>query len=259
MCVCVCSAFDRVRNFEANFFTTQKTPSCIIAKVLKVGPEYPSDESGDGPKREKHNSKNRSDNSISDSQSENSDTRPPTPPKPRGMSKSKYKNLVRKHRKKFPKIKARDITKVVPQQHNIALSIQEEKYIEIPLRKKPRLHGQEVRPRTPPMSRRHTQRTYATLVAEHRKKYPLEPSRVLSSSPQEDIRFSSDNENYSIESLPIQPDLQNISIIPGPSFDKRSSADLRMRRARRRAQDSDSKKKANKARVLRRKLLGPQA
>ena len=163
MCVRVRSDFDRVRKFVADIFPKQNTniPSYNIAKVLKVGPEYSSDESGDGPKREKQDSKNRNDNSVSDSQSEGSDTRPLTPPKSRGMTQCNYKNLVRKHRKKYPKSKPRDLTKVLPQQQNIALPIQEEKYIEIPLRKKPRLYGKEVRPRTPPMSRRHAEHSYS--------------------------------------------------------------------------------------------------
>ena len=110
MCVRVRSYFDRVRKFVGDFFPKQNTntPSHIIAKVLKVGPEYSSDESGDGPKRDKQDSKNRSDNSVSDSESEGNDTRPPTPPKPRGMSKSKYKTLVRKHRKRYPLRKPND-------------------------------------------------------------------------------------------------------------------------------------------------------
>ena len=96
MCVRVRSYFDRVNKLVADFVTKPNTnmPYDIIAKVLKVGPEYSSDESGDGPKRDKQDSKNISDKSVSDSESEGNDTRPPTPPKPRGMSKSKYKTLV---------------------------------------------------------------------------------------------------------------------------------------------------------------------
>ena len=100
MCVRVRSYFAQVREFVAGFYPKQNTntPYYTIAEVLKVGPEYSSDESGDGPKRDKQDNKNRSDNNVSDSESEGSDTRPPTPPKPRGMSKSKYKTLVRHHR-----------------------------------------------------------------------------------------------------------------------------------------------------------------
>ena len=100
ICVRVCSYFDRVREFVAGFYPKQNTntPSYVIAKLLKVGPEYSSDESGDGPKRDKQENKNRSDTSVSDSESDGNDTRPPTPPKPRGMSKSKYKSLVWQHR-----------------------------------------------------------------------------------------------------------------------------------------------------------------
>ena len=87
------------------------------------------------------------------------------------------------------------------------------------------------------MTRRHTERSYANLVSEHRKKYPQAPSRVLSTSPLEDLRFSSGNQKHNIESISIEPELQNI---PLPHT---SSEDLRMRRARRRAQDSECKKR----------------
>ena len=80
-----------------------KSPSKFVSKTLKLGPEFSSDVSGDGPRREDRDSKSTEDSPTSDSKSESNDCRPPTPPKPRGMTKRKYKNFVRKHRNKYPR------------------------------------------------------------------------------------------------------------------------------------------------------------
>ena len=82
-----------------------QTPSKLVGNVLTLGPEYPSDVIGDGPRREGKGQKCTDESKSSDSNLDSSDHRPPTPPKPRGMTKRKYKNLVRKHRKKYPKKK----------------------------------------------------------------------------------------------------------------------------------------------------------
>ena len=65
-----------------------------------MGPEFSSDVSGDGPRREDRDSKSTEESPSSDTKSGSSDHRPPTPPKPRGMTKRNYKNYVRKHRNK---------------------------------------------------------------------------------------------------------------------------------------------------------------
>ena len=107
----VCPDIGTFKNCVTLVINRLKSPCKSIAKLLKLGPEYSSDVSGDGPNRNKRDSKDRNETNISDSPSESSDTRPPTPPKPRGMSKRNYKNLVRKHRKKYPKRKPKDLKK----------------------------------------------------------------------------------------------------------------------------------------------------
>ena len=70
-----------------------------------MGPEFSSDISGDGPDKDSNDKPPvMRGSSSSDSKEEKSDYRPSTPTKPRGMSKQKYKNLVRLHRKKYPRI-----------------------------------------------------------------------------------------------------------------------------------------------------------
>ena len=70
---------------------------------LLMGPAFSSDMAGDGPKSDKDNEckdgqpiHERS--SSSDSKTTESNYRPPTPTKPRRMTRRKYKNLVRLHR-----------------------------------------------------------------------------------------------------------------------------------------------------------------
>ena len=66
---------------------------------LLIGPQFSSDWSADGPDKENHDKVPINEESCSsDTKSDIGESRPPTPPKPRGMGKQKYKNLVRLHR-----------------------------------------------------------------------------------------------------------------------------------------------------------------
>ena len=108
------------------------------------------------------------------------------------------------------------------------------------------------------MSRQMTKRSYKNLVKEHRKKYPQTPAINLSYGPQEDLRFTSEFEkhedktgnrpisltnlgnscnsvaNQKFQMIPEDEDLQTSQKI---SLDKRRSDALRLKRAKRRAQD----------------------
>ena len=66
---------------------------------LLIGPQFSSDPSADGPDKEsKDKVPINEESSSSDTKSDMGESRPPTPTKPRGMTKQKYKNLVRLHR-----------------------------------------------------------------------------------------------------------------------------------------------------------------
>ena len=72
---------------------------------LLMGPQFSSDPSADGPdKKGEDKLIIDDDTSSSDTKSDLSESRPSTPAKPRGMSRRKYKNLVRKHRKQYPRV-----------------------------------------------------------------------------------------------------------------------------------------------------------
>ena len=72
---------------------------------LLIGPQFSSDPSADGPDKENQDKVPINEESCSsDTKSDIGESRPPTPPKPRGMGKQKYKNLVRLHRYKYPKV-----------------------------------------------------------------------------------------------------------------------------------------------------------
>ena len=77
-----------------------------------IGPEFSSDSSADGPNERKEGNKSmHEDSNSSDTKSDERQsrpTRPRTPTKPRWMSKRKYKNLVRKHRTRYPKVTLKD-------------------------------------------------------------------------------------------------------------------------------------------------------
>ena len=70
-----------------------------------IGPQFSSDPSADGPdKKGEDKLPIHEDTSSSDTKSDLPESRPSTPTKPRGMTKRKYKNLVRKHRKQYPRV-----------------------------------------------------------------------------------------------------------------------------------------------------------
>ena len=72
---------------------------------LLIGPQFSSDPSADGPdKKGEDKLPIHEETSSSDTKSAMCENRPSTPTKPRGMSKRKYKNLVRKHRKQYPRV-----------------------------------------------------------------------------------------------------------------------------------------------------------
>ena len=83
-------------------FHARYLPSQLVPKSLKLGPEFSSDVSGDGPRREDQGSKSTDESPTSDSKSGSSDSRPPTPPKPKGMTKRKYKKKCEKTSQKIP-------------------------------------------------------------------------------------------------------------------------------------------------------------
>ena len=116
----VCPDIDTFTNCVKFASDSRNSPSKLIEKPLKFGPEYSSDVSGDGPNRENGDSKTTDESTSSDSRSDSSDNRPPTPPKPRGMSKRNYKKLVRKHRKKYPKRKLKDLRNDVQKCQNFS-------------------------------------------------------------------------------------------------------------------------------------------
>ena len=98
MCVWVNRALMSLRKFWSFACHGFRSPSKLHCNFLTLGPDYPSDAIGDGPRREDKDRKCTDESDTSDSNLGTSDRRPPTPPKPRGMGKRKYKNLVRKHR-----------------------------------------------------------------------------------------------------------------------------------------------------------------
>ena len=77
-----------------------------------MGPEFSSDISGDGPDKCDEKKPVIEGPSSIDSDSEKNDGRPPTPTKPRGMTKQKYKNMVRSHRNNYLKVTSRDSTDI---------------------------------------------------------------------------------------------------------------------------------------------------
>ena len=145
-------------------FHASKFPSKLVPRPINMGPEYSSCVSGDGPGRKDQESKSTDESPSSDSKSASSDNRPHTPPKPRGMSKRNYKNLVRRHRKKYPTTKPKELANGCQDEQNDMLKIQEQNQIETPTSCKPN-------PPTPPMSRNMTKRSYKNFVEKHRKKY----------------------------------------------------------------------------------------
>ena len=193
----VCPNIDTFKNCVTFVFNRRYSPSRLIAKLLKLGPEYSSDVSGDGPNRDKRDSKDRNETNNSDSPSESSDTRPPTPPKPRGMSKRNYKNMVRKHRKKHPKRKPQDLRKGFQTYRMSSLSVQEKDEI--------------------------------------------------------------GNNSVANQKFQTVPEFKDVEIIQRTSLDKHRSDALRIKRAKRKLEDTESKNKARKAPAIRRKVLGPQA
>ena len=127
-------------------FLARNLPSKLVPKSLTMGPEFSSDISGDGPRREDRDSKSTEESPTSDTKSGSSDHRPPTPPKPRGMSKSKYKNYVRKHRKKFPRRKPTDDAKCPQDDQIVRLRMQVQKHSETPTNSTPNLQNNDSRP-----------------------------------------------------------------------------------------------------------------
>ena len=113
--------------------------SNLVPNSLQLGPEFSSNVTGDGPQREDRDSKSTDESPTSDSESGSSDYRPPTPPKPRGMSKRKYKNYVRKHRHKYPRRKPTDDAKCLHDDQNVRVKMQEVKQSEIPTSSTPNL------------------------------------------------------------------------------------------------------------------------
>ena len=72
---------------------------------LLIGPQFSSDPSADGPdKKGEDKLPIHEETDSSDTKSDLPESRPSTPTKPRGMSKRNYKNLVRKHRKQYPRV-----------------------------------------------------------------------------------------------------------------------------------------------------------
>ena len=72
---------------------------------LLIGPQFSSDPSADGPDKENQDKVPINEESCSsDTKYDLGESRPLTPTKPRGMGKQKYKNLVRLHRKQYPKV-----------------------------------------------------------------------------------------------------------------------------------------------------------
>ena len=99
--------------------------------TLLMGPAFSSDIAGDGPERDEDNKcKDREQldegSTSSESKSDDRECRPPTPNKPKGMTKRKYKNLVRLHRRRYPKATYKDSTKsnLKPKQDHSAIEIE---------------------------------------------------------------------------------------------------------------------------------------
>ena len=99
--------------------------------TLLMGPAFSSDIAGDGPEKDQDNkSKDKEQiderSTSSESQSDDRECRPPTPTKPQGMGKRKYKNLVRSHRRQYPKAIYKDSTKskLKHKQDNSAIKIE---------------------------------------------------------------------------------------------------------------------------------------
>ena len=131
---------------------TVKKKSFLVPRLLKLGPGYPSSIAGDGPRREDRESKSTDESPTSDSKSGSSDYRPPTPPKPRGMSKRNYKNMVRKHRKKYPTRKPKDRANGCQNDQSVRLKMKEQKQTETPTSCNPNFSNNDSHPPTPPMS-----------------------------------------------------------------------------------------------------------
>ena len=96
-------------------YASKPEKDCVVAisKPLLMGPEFSSDTSGDGPDKYSDEKEPVIEGSSSgDSESEKNDGRPPTPTKPRGMTKQKYRNMVRSHRNRYPKVTSRDSTEI---------------------------------------------------------------------------------------------------------------------------------------------------
>ena len=216
--------------------------SFLVPRPLKLGPGYPSSIAGDGPRREDRESKSTDESPTSDSKSGSSDYRPPTPPKPRGMSKRNYKNMVRKHRKKYPTRKPKDRANCRQDDQSVRLKIKEQTQTETPTSCNPSFSNNDSHPPTPPMSRYMTKRSYKNIVEKHRKKY-----------------LATSCSSIAEQKFQMIPEVKELQTSRDISSDTRRSSDLRIRRPKRRTQDPETKKKASKARALRRKVLGPLA
>ena len=100
---------------------------------LLIGPQFSSDSSADGPdKKGEDKLPIHEETSSSDTKSEILESRPSTPTKPRGMTKRKYKNLVRKHRKRYPRVTSQKSSLVQEDSQHAS----RESYIEEKKRKK---------------------------------------------------------------------------------------------------------------------------
>ena len=112
-----------------------------------------------------------------------------------------------------------------------------------------------------------SERNYKNMVRKHRKKYPKRKPQDLRKGFQT-YQMSSLNvqekdaiENNSVAEQKMQtvPDFKDVQISQKTSLDKRRSDALRIKRAKRRVQDTESKNKARKKRAFKRKVLEPQA
>ena len=104
-----------VNKVFARFRATEEFMTIIGIHLitLLMGPAFSSDIAGDGPGRDEDNEcKDRDEldegSTSSESKSNDRECRPPTPTKPQGMTKRKYKNLVRSHRPRYPKAAYQD-------------------------------------------------------------------------------------------------------------------------------------------------------
>ena len=100
--------------------TLKQVRDCVrnIQLPLLIGPQFSSDPSADGPdKKGEDKLPIHEETNSSDTKSDLPESRPSTPTKPRGMSKRKYKNLVRKHRKQYPRVSMQTSSTVHKESH----------------------------------------------------------------------------------------------------------------------------------------------